>query len=97
MTLREMIRLPGAFLPILMSLCALALVLGFLALYGVVREPDEGAAARLFQLLIVAQVPIIGFFAVKWLRRSPGQALVILALQVGAAVAAVALVLILER
>jgi hypothetical protein len=44
-------------------------VVGFLALYGVVEREDEGAAARTFQLLLAAQLPIIGFFAVTWLPR----------------------------
>jgi hypothetical protein len=37
---------PSAFLPIAMSLTALAVVLGHIAMYGVVREADEGAAAQ---------------------------------------------------
>jgi hypothetical protein len=85
-----LLRQPGAFLPVALSLAALSTVLVHFAVVGTAREPDEGTAAHLWQLLIVAQVPIIGYFAVKWLPREPGQALLILALQAGAALAACA-------
>jgi hypothetical protein len=73
-----------------MSVAALALVLGYIAIFGVVREADEGTAAHLWQLLMAGQVPIIGYFAVKWLPRDPGRALRVLALQAVAALAACA-------
>jgi hypothetical protein len=82
----------SALLPMAMSLAALALVLGHAAMFGVVHEADEGTAAHLFQILMVAQVPLVGYFAVKWLPRAPGQALRVLALQAGAALAAFAAV-----
>jgi hypothetical protein len=81
---------PSALLPILMSLLALAVVLGHIALFGVVREADEGTAAHLWQLLMGGQIPVIAYFALKWLPRAPGQTLGVLALQVGAALAACA-------
>lgn len=85
-------RQPAALLPITMSLAALALVLGHAAIYGVVHEADEGTAAHLFQLLMAAQVPLVAYFALKWLPRAPRQALWVLALQAGAALAAFAAV-----
>jgi hypothetical protein len=48
-----------------MSLIALALVLGHVALFGVVHQADEGTAAHLWQFLMAVQVPIIAFFAIK--------------------------------
>jgi hypothetical protein len=81
---------PSAFLPVAMSFAALATVLGHVAMFGVVREADEGTAAHIFQLLIAAQVPIVAVFAIKWLPRAPRQALQVLALQAGAALAALA-------
>lgn len=36
---------PSAWLPIAMSVAALALVLGHIAIFGAVREADEGTAA----------------------------------------------------
>jgi hypothetical protein len=86
------IKHPSAFLPLAMSLAALALVLGHAARYGVVHEADEGTAAHLFQILMAAQVPIVAFFAIKWLPRDPKQTLQVLALQAGAGLAAFAAV-----
>jgi hypothetical protein len=79
---------PSALIPLVMSLAALATVLGHIVLNGSGREADEGAAAHVFQLLIAGQLPIVAFFAVRWLRRTPKQALAVLALQAGAGVAA---------
>lgn len=81
---------PSASAPILMSLAALAVVVGQLAFFGSARQADEGAAAHLFQLLIVGQLPIMAFFAYKWLRRTPRGALFVLATQVLAGMAACA-------
>jgi hypothetical protein len=86
----RMMKRTSAFLPVSMSLAALAVVLGHVALFGAAREADEGAAAHIFQLLMVAQVPILACFAIRWLPRTPREALPILALQAGAVLAALA-------
>ena len=78
----------SAWLPIAMSLTALAVVLVHVARFGVVHEADEGTAAHIWQLLMAGQVTALAFFAVKWLPRAPRQALQVLALQAGAALAA---------
>ena len=85
MTVRVLIKKRSAFLPIAMSLGALVLLLGHVAAFGVVRQEDEGAAAHIYQLLMATQVPIVAYFAIAWLSRAPRQALLVLALQVGAA------------
>ena len=90
MNFSTLMKRPSAFLPVAMSFAALALVLGSVAMFGVVREADEGTAAHLFQLLIALQIPIVLFFAVRWLPRSPRQALQVLALQAAAGLAALA-------
>lgn len=95
MTRFAMLRKPSAFLPMAMSLAALATVLVYVARFGVAHQPDEGTAAHLWQLLMVAQVPIIAFFAIRWLPEAPRQALPVLALQVIAALAAAAPVFLL--
>lgn len=87
-----LIKKPSAFLPLLMSLIALALLLGHVAIYGIVHETDEGTPAHIFQLLMTAQVPIIGFFVIKWLPQMPESALPVLAMQAAAAVAAISAV-----
>jgi len=81
---------PSAFLPLAMSLAALAVVLGNVAIYGVVHEADEGAAAHIWQLLMGGQIPIVLFFAIKWLPRAPMRSLRVLALQAGGALASCA-------
>ena len=81
---------PSAFLPLAMSLLALALVLGHIAIFGVAREADEGTTAHLWQLLMAGQLPIVAFFAIKWLPQAPRQTLHILALQAGAGLASMA-------
>jgi peptidoglycan/LPS O-acetylase OafA/YrhL len=80
-----------------MSLAGLALVLGYVARYGVVHHVDEGTAARLWQLLMGGQLPIIAYFAVRWLPRTPREALLVLAVQALAGFASLAAVLILEN
>ena len=85
-----MIKKPSTFLPVAMSFAALAVVLAHVAIFGAAREADEGAAAHLWQLLMAAQLPVLAFFAIKWLPRSPKQALLVMALQAGAASAALA-------
>ncbi|HQV39815.1 MAG: hypothetical protein IPL81_13935 [Flavobacteriales bacterium] len=62
---------PGVFVPILMSMIAIAMVAGHALIYGTTSEADEGTAAHIFQLLIILQIPIIVLFAVKWLPKEP--------------------------
>ncbi len=79
---------PSAFVPVLMSGTALAIVLGYAAMFGVARQADEATAAHIWQLLMAGQIPVIAFFAVKWLPMQPKRALMVLALQLGVALAA---------
>jgi hypothetical protein len=88
---------PSAFLPMAMSLTALALVLGHIGSDliqngHILREPDEGTTAHLWQLLMAGQIPVLAFFAIKWLPRAPRQTLKVLALQAGAVLANLAVV-----
>ena len=75
-------------IPLAMSLGALGLVLGHIAIFGTARQADEGAAAHLWQLLMAGQIPVIAFFAIKWLPRAPGPALLVMAVQAIAGLAA---------
>jgi hypothetical protein len=79
---RLLLKKPSAWLPLAMSFAALVMILVHAAIFGVVHHQDEGTPARIFQLIMVAQLPIAAYFAVKWLPRRPTQALVVLALQV---------------
>ena len=93
----KLLRHPSAWLPIALSLAGIGLVLMHLARYGITHDTDEGTSAHLFQILMVLQVPIGGYFAVKWLPEAPAPALRILALQGAAIVAAFASVYVLEH
>jgi hypothetical protein len=79
---------PFAVLPLVMSLAALGLVLGHIAVAGTARQADEGAAAHLWQLLMAGQLPLIGIFVVTSLPQRPGAGLIVLSLQLLAALAA---------
>lgn len=76
-----LVRNPSAALPIAMSALALIVVLGNIALFGSARQPDEGAAAHLFQILVVGQVPLIAWFVWRRLRSHQPGTLTILAVQ----------------
>ncbi|SRR6266404_882700 len=96
MNFSAVLKRPSAFLPVAMSLAALVTLLVALAIGGVVRETDEGAAAHIWQLLMGGQIPIVAYFAIKWLPQAPRQALYVLALQVGVALVALAPVYLLH-
>jgi hypothetical protein len=87
---------PTALIPLAMSIAALSLVLSHIAIFGVARQADEGAAAHVWQLLMAGQIPVIAVFAIKWLPRTPAPALLILGLQAVAALAAAAPVFLLN-
>jgi hypothetical protein len=84
------IKRPSAFLPVAMSLAALAIVIIHIVRVGTAREADEGTSAHLWQILMAGQLPIIAFFAITSLPRRPKEALVVLALQAIAGLAALA-------
>ena len=90
MSIASRIRRPSAFIPIAMSAAALGTVLFHIVTVGTAPQPDEGAAAHIWQLLMAGQVPVVMFYAVTSLPEAPRTALPILALQVGAALAAIA-------
>ncbi len=85
-----MVKTPSVWLPFIMSGTALALVLAHLATYGTARDADEGALAHLWQALMLGQIPIIGWFAIQRVRKSPRHAALVPVLQVVAALAAAA-------
>ena len=50
-----------------MSCLALVFLIGYIAFVGVsTTQTDEGFAARIFQLLIIGQIPIIFFYLVTY-------------------------------
>ncbi len=91
----SLLKLPSAYVPVLMSFGALAAVIVYVGLHRSATQLDEGAAAHIWQLLMAAQIPIVLYFTVKWLPQTPREALPVLALQVGAGLAAAAPVFLL--
>jgi hypothetical protein len=92
-------RQPSALVPLVMALTALAVVLcslGYdMVTHGaIVREADEGAIAHIWQLLMVAQLPALLVFGIRWLPKAPKQAIGVLALLAAAILAAMAPVFI---
>lgn len=79
-----MARHPSAFVPLILSGCALALLVGYLSVFGIGSgrtAHDEGATAHLYQLLIGAQLLIIPWFALRWSWREWRAGATLLALQ----------------
>ena len=90
------VRQPSALVPLGMALTALAVVLIHITVYGAAREADEGPTAHIWQLLMVAQLPALTVFGIRWLPKAPKQAMCVLALLVTAILAAVAPVFLLH-
>jgi len=95
---KSYIKQPSAWIPLAMSFAALAMILIFVAINGFASSGngDEGAPARIFQLIMVAQLPIAGYFAIKWLPKQPKQSLMVLALQAVAWIIPIVTIIYLE-
>jgi hypothetical protein len=83
-----LVRKPSAITPIIMSLAALGVVLVAIAIGAAKPEPDENAGAHIWQLLMAGQLPILGWFALRWLRHDLRAGLPVAALQIAAFIAA---------
>jgi hypothetical protein len=98
-------RAPSAWIPVALAGAAIALLGGYLLTgphaptivveNGIPRE-DESPTARLWQLLMLLQVPCVLYFAAWWLPRDPRRALAMLGFQGFAFVAAALPVVLLE-
>lgn len=86
----ELMRRPSALAPVVMCVAALATVLVAVVTGHATPQPDEGAAAHVWQLLMGGQLPLVAFFAVRWLPRWPKPAGLVLAFQAAAGLAALA-------
>jgi len=98
MTIGELLKRPTGFLPLLLAASALALIIGYVALFGPDASPtgDEGVAARIFQILLTTQLLVMAFFAVTWLPRTFRAALLVLLLQAAAAAIPIVTIITLE-
>ncbi len=95
----HILKCPSAWIPVFLSLCMLGFIVAYLAVFGVpvaTPEADEGIGAHLFQIWLVFEVMLVGFFAVTWLPKKPSQALCMLVVQIIAILAACAPVFLLH-
>jgi hypothetical protein len=96
---KSLFKQPSAWIPLAMSFVALTMILGYVAMFGInggTGGGNEGTPARIFQLIMVAQLPIAGYFAVKWLPKQPKQSLMVLALQTVAWIIPIVTIIYLE-
>jgi asparagine N-glycosylation enzyme membrane subunit Stt3 len=97
--MKNLLSKTSAWLPVTMSVTALIWTVGYIVVVGINQvkvAQDEGIGARVFQLLMGAQLPIILFFLLKWLPQKSKQALMVLVLQVLAIIIAFTPVYFLE-
>ena len=85
-----LLKSPSALLPIGLAAAALTVPWIALAVFGPDPIGDEGAAAHLWQLFMVAQVFSSVFFVATWAIREPKQTVIVLALHITAFLAAAA-------
>ena len=81
MPLPMLIKCPSAFLPVILSIGALAAVLLQVGILATDADLDIRVPADVWRWLLVGQLPVIAFFAIKWLPRDLRSAVSILALQ----------------
>jgi hypothetical protein len=87
----SIIKQPSAWIPIALSFGVLLIMFASFALSGTpTHQADEGTAAHLFQIWLVVEVAMIGFFGVTWLPKKPLSASLILIVQIVAVLAACA-------
>jgi hypothetical protein len=91
-TIGALIKKSSAWIPIAIPLVFFMYLVTYITLFGVVRNEDEGTGAHLFQLWLVLEPFMVGFFAFTWLPRARKQALIILALQILAALLPISVV-----
>jgi hypothetical protein len=94
-SVERLFRTPSGFVPLVLSSLALLLVLVHVATVGVAPQPDEGADTHLWQLLMIAQLPLIAYFGMRWVPLAPRQGLIVLGTQLAFALAAAMPVLLL--
>lgn len=96
--MNPLIKKPSAWIPLALSLLAIAGILAYATIVGNVSTPggDEGTPARIFQLSLVVQAVVILIFAIKWLPQLPRQAFVVLLFQILGICVAVGLIVYLE-
>lgn len=96
--MKKALKKTSAWLPPVMSLIAFALVIIYVYVFGIAQDiqSDEGLPARVFQLLIAGQLPIIAYFIIHQKRKTSKETIQVVLLQLAAAIIPVLLVGYLE-
>jgi len=91
-SIEPLARIPTAIVPMFLSIAALGVVYVALVMAhgATVPERDEGAEAHLWQLCMAGQVPLVAYFALRWIPQLPRKALIVLVLQLLLALTAMA-------
>lgn len=88
----SLLKKPSAWIPIAIPLVFFLYIIITIVTVGVVRQEDEGIAAHLFQLWLILEPFMLGYFVFKWLPTDRKNVLLILALQIVAAALPILLV-----
>ncbi len=78
----SLIKRPSAWIPVLIPLVFFIYIIISITFFALVRENDEGTLAHLFQLWLVLEPFLLGFFTFKWFSKLRKQTLVILMIQI---------------
>jgi hypothetical protein len=92
MNFGELIKRPSAFVPIIMSLLAMIILLFHNLMTRGERRQGEEIVSGIFEILLVWQLPVIVFFAFKWVPQSFKNGLIVLFLQIAAIAAGFCLI-----
>jgi len=87
-----LLKRPSGFIPLVIAGAFLTVLLALLAQGRLVRQPDEGTGAHLFQILMPVQFLAMLFFAFTWIPRRGRAALQVTALQAALTAAVFAIV-----
>ena len=90
--MKSIIKKPSAWVPIVLPFIFFAYLVIYISIFGIVRQEDEGTGAHLFQLWLVLEPFMLGFFALKWFKSARKETLIILAIQIIAALLPVSVV-----
>jgi hypothetical protein len=101
MSIKSAIARPSGFIPLVMSAAALYVVALRLFGFGTGSDihagrHDEGPEAHIWQILMTGQMPIVLYFAIRWLRSDPRGTLSVVGIQALAFLAAAAPVFLLK-
>ena len=77
----KLLRRTSAIVPLIMSCVVILAIVWHLMRFGLAHQTDEGTAAHLFQILMPLQLPVMGYFAVRWLPVDARWAAKVLAVQ----------------